>query len=80
MTAPEPRRRRLARAGLAAEDERTAPPDDAAAVDLDRPVAGETVLEQELVERVVEREARPPGASSKSSVPRRSASSIDTSL
>ena len=56
MAPPEAGGRGLARPGDAAEEERLAPLRHPAGVHLHPPVAGEVVLEEQLVEGIVQRE------------------------
>jgi hypothetical protein len=58
VAAPEARGRGLARAGNAAEEERLSALGHAAGVDFHAAVAGEVVLEEQLVEGIVEGEGR----------------------
>ena len=57
MTGPEPRGRRLSRAGDAAEDEPAAASCDTARVEHERSPNRRVVLEEQLLERVRKREA-----------------------
>jgi hypothetical protein len=58
VAAPQAGGGRLARSRLAAEDRGAAAPGDGAGVDLDCSFANETVLKEQLVQRVVERPGR----------------------